>query len=47
MDKEKIERLENALLAFVEHAAKETAPETEVKVLPEAAQVLVEILKLE
>ncbi len=46
MDTEKINRLTDALLAFVERASKEAASETEVEVLPQVASVLVEIIKL-
>lgn len=46
MDTEKINRLTDALLAFVERTSKEAASETEVEVLPQVASVLVEIIKL-
>jgi hypothetical protein len=46
MDTDKINRLTDALLAFVERVAKEAANETEVEVLPQVASVLVEIIKL-
>lgn len=46
MDTEKINRLTDALLTFVERAAKEAASETEVEVLPQVASVLVEIIEL-
>ena len=45
-DTEKINRLTDALLAFVERASKEAASETEVEVLPQVASMLVEIIKL-
>ena len=46
MDTEKINRLTDALLTFVERASKEAASETEVEVLPQVASMLVEIIKL-
>lgn len=46
MDTEKINRLTDALLAFVERASKEAASETEVEVLPQVVSMLVEIIKL-
>lgn len=39
MDTEKINRLTDALLAFVERASKEAASETEVEVLPQVASI--------
>lgn len=47
MKNSKIDRLEDALLAFVERVSKKEATcETEVQVLPQVARVLVEIAKL-
>ena len=45
MNKEHVERLENALLAFVERAASERATPEEVQALPGVARVLAETLK--
>lgn len=47
MDKEKLNRLADALLDFVERTAKKATSETEVKALPEVAAVLIEIFKLQ
>lgn len=47
MDKEKLDRLSDVLLDFVERAAKKATSETEVKALPEVAAVLVEIFKIQ
>ena len=43
--RDKLERLEDALLEFVERAAKSTATPVEVEALPRVAAVLVEISK--
>lgn len=44
-DTEKVERIENALLVFIERVSeKEAASEAEVEALPEAANVLYRII---
>ena len=47
MNEEKLDRLSDVLLDFVERAAKKATSETEVKTLPEVAAVLVEIFKIQ
>ena len=47
MNEEKLERLSDVLLDFVERAAKKATSETEVKALTEVAAVLVEIFNLQ
>ena len=47
MNEEKLDRLSDVLLDFVERAAKKATSETEVKALPEVAAVLVEIFKIQ
>lgn len=47
MDKEKLNRLADVLLDFVERTAKKATSETEVKALSEVAAVLIEIFKLQ
>ena len=47
MKNEKVDRLEDALLDFVERVCKkETTCETEVQVLPQVVRTLLEIAKL-
>lgn len=40
------ERLEKALLEFIEKATKEPKSETETKIVPDLAQVLLELWKI-
>ena len=47
MNKEKLDRLADALLEFVERTAQKATSETEVQALPEVASVLVEIFKIQ
>ena len=47
LNKEKLDRLADALLEFVERTAQKATSETEVQALPEVASVLVEIFKIQ
>ena len=46
MEKTKRERLEDALLEFVERVSKQPSAENEVDILPQMAAILSELLRL-